>query len=52
MDLDKIKSDVEELKTLDEIPLDSEILLNAIKTNSKEQLKALFEQHQKVIYSY
>ena len=46
---DEIKSDVEELKVLDEIPLDSPILLNAIKTNTKEQIKALFDQHQKVI---
>lgn len=45
IDQDKIKSDVEELKQLDEIPLNSDILLNAIKTNSREQIKALFDQH-------
>lgn len=45
IDQDKIKSDVEELKQLDEIPLNSDILLNAIKINSREQIKALFDQH-------
>lgn len=45
IDQDKIKSDVEELKQLDEIPLNSDILLNTIKINSREQIKALFDQH-------
>ena len=44
-----MKSDVEELKFLDEIPLNSDILLNSIRTESKSQIKALFDQHQQVI---
>ncbi len=48
VDYDKAKSDAEELKTMDEIPLNCDVLLNAIKSDSKAQIKALFEQHQNV----
>ena len=47
-DYDRAKSNAEELKTMDEIPLSCEVILNAIKLDSKAQIKALFDQHQNV----
>lgn len=41
----QIKSDLKELKDLDSIPVDHEVLLNTIKHDSKKQIKQLFDEY-------
>ena len=48
----QIKQDIKELNEFEQIPNDSEIILNSIKNDSRKQLKYFFDEFNRVIYNY